>query len=184
MPYPTPLSNLLVPQCIRLSRRSRTWLIGLFAVAGVACSGQAESVSPDQQAYGDACVEGCQAKTAMGCGLSDSAVSTCEQVCEAFLANTSEECTPVEAARIRCENAAGYVCDERSVASVADPEACRAEADAVAASCAIECTGMDADGRCPTVECACPNGPAMISGLTNERGDCRCLTQQTCVDSC
>jgi len=182
--YPTTWSSIHGPQPICSSRRSLAWALGLYATASVACGGQDDSasVSADQQAYIEACSESCLGKTATGCALVDR--ETCERGCGAVAANTSEECLPLQAALVRCESAAGYACDELRSASVADREACRAEADAAEASCTVECTGTNADGVCPTVQCACPSGPSMISGFTNERGDCRCLTQQTCLEGC
>ncbi len=178
------LTTLHGPQPIRTSRRSLARALGLFATISVACGGRDDSASgsADQQAYSEACSEACLGKAATGCALVDR--ESCERGCDAIAENTSEECLPLQAALVRCESAAGYVCDELRLASVADREACRAEADAAAASCTVVCTGTAANGLCPAVECACPSGPSMISGFTNERGDCRCLSQQTCLEGC
>jgi len=165
-------------------RARLAWTLALCVFAHVACSSDDESaaVTADEQAYDDACSETCAAQTATGCALVDR--ETCQAWCDQVRATTSEECLPLQAARMRCEAASGYACSELNLAIPANPGACRAETEAADASCRIECVGADSSGACPAVDCDCPGISLRISGASTVNGECRCLTQQTCVTAC
>ena len=165
---------------------ARRWRValGLGAILGLGGLGAGCSEETDSEAvraYQSECEDACRAEDATGCALV--ALDACLRLCALAVDRISGECLPLATESLVCENEVGVVCNSFQLASSADPERCKPQADALR-DCQGPCEGADEDGFCPSVECACPGGPTRISGFDNSSGQCRCLSAETCAEFC
>jgi hypothetical protein len=178
--------------------RSIRLVLGIALVASFAgCGGSVSSERPDEDephrppversspTSPATCYAQCEENEVLEC--EDFPLEDCRSLCDARALDTLAACTDAYDSFYTCMPDGGFECFHGGISPSSDT--CMAKWDALR-DCQFDfagaaCEGVGDDGKCPTVDCPCPDGSERMSGFQNEAdGTCRCFDTMTCLTVC